>query len=678
MAFHKSLFLLCVGVSVVVAGRSPQADKIEALYKTLGGVGRISDNVLEDASLDVPELVRKYNYPLEEHTVSTGDGYILRMHRIPHGRDSHSTPGGRSVVFLMHGLLSSSADYVLMGPGCGLAYILAEEGFDVWMGNARGNYYSRRHTNLNPDSLLSTAFWSFSWDEIGNIDLPAMIDYTLRVSGRDRLHYVGHSQGTTSFFVMGSLRPDYNAKIISMHALAPVAYMANNQNLLLRFISQYANNIEFALSLIGVGEFLPNNNVMTWAGQALCMDEALFQPVCSNILFLVAGWSQDQHNAPELVRKYNYPLEEHTVTTPDGYILGMHRIPHGRDKNNVPRDRPIVFLMHGLVSSSADFILLGPGCSLAYILAEEGFDVWLGNARGNYYSRRHTRLNPDSWFSTAFWQFSWDEIGNIDLPAMIDYALAVTGRQRLHYIGHSQGTTTFFVLGSLRPEYNAKIISMHALAPSAYMEHSPNLLLRFISQFANNMEFALSLLGVGEFFPNNNVMTWAGQALCMDEVVTQILCSNIIFLMGGWNESQHNATMIPVIMGHSPAGASARQFVHYAQSIAGRQFQRYDHGTLLANRRAYGTWSPPRYNLSKITTPVFLHYSDTDPMAHVRDVDRLFRELGRPIGKFRVSEPKFSHFDFIWAIDGKELLYDRIINLLWSMDANGLYGDIKV
>lgn len=116
------------------------------------------------------------------------------------------------------------------------------------MGNARGNYYSRKHVRLNPDALLSTAFWRFSWDEIGNIDLPTMIDYALEVSGQERLHYVGHSQGSTSFFVMGSLRPEYNAKIISMHALAPVAYMANNRSLLLRILASYTDDIEVSIA----------------------------------------------------------------------------------------------------------------------------------------------------------------------------------------------------------------------------------------------------------------------------------------------------------------------------------------------------------------------------------------------------------------------------------------------
>ncbi|KAJ8713467.1 hypothetical protein PYW07_013837 [Mythimna separata] len=380
-------------------------------------------------------------------------------------------------------------------------------------------------------------------------------------------------------------------------------------------------------------------------------------------------------DVPELIRKYRYPVEIHEVTTEDGYILQMHRIPYGRDNHNVPGVRkPVVFLMHGLLSSSADLVIMGPGSGLAYILAEEGFDVWMGNARGNYYSRRHVRLNPDAILSTAFWRFSWDEIGNIDLPTMIDYALEKSGQERLHYVGHSQGTTSFFVMGSMRPEYNAKIISMHALAPVAYMANNRSLLLRILASYSNDIESIASLIGFGEFMPNSVVFTWAGQALCRDEVVFQPICSNIMFLIGGWNEDQHNTTMMPAIFGHTPAGASVRQFAHYGQGINDRGFRRYDQGSRISNYRTYGSFRPPSYDLKKVTAPVFLHYSDNDPLAHVNDVDRLFRELGRPIGKFRVPLATFTHLDFIYAIDARALIYNRVINLIKAMDVNGLEG----
>lgn len=105
-----------------------------------------------------------------------------------------------------------------------LAYLLADEGYDVWMGNARGTRYSRKHETLN---VTQSEFWDFSFDEIGRIDLPESIDYILGKTDQDDLFYVGHSQGTTVFYVMCSVKPEYNEKIIAQFSMAPVAFLSN-------------------------------------------------------------------------------------------------------------------------------------------------------------------------------------------------------------------------------------------------------------------------------------------------------------------------------------------------------------------------------------------------------------------------------------------------------------------
>lgn len=61
--------------------------------------------------------------------------------------------------------------------------------------------------------------------------------------------------------------------------------------------------------------------------------------------------------------------------------------------------------MHGLGSSSADFLIAGPERSLPMILADQGYDVWLGNNRGNTWSKKHLTLDPGK--NDTFWDFRY-------------------------------------------------------------------------------------------------------------------------------------------------------------------------------------------------------------------------------------------------------------------------------
>lgn len=81
------------------------------------------------------------------HRVVTSDGYILEVHRIissPVMTSSRVKP----VVFLQHGFLDSSATWVMSGPEHGFGYALADSGYDVWMGNARGEKHLIKHFRL--------------------------------------------------------------------------------------------------------------------------------------------------------------------------------------------------------------------------------------------------------------------------------------------------------------------------------------------------------------------------------------------------------------------------------------------------------------------------------------------------------------------------------------------------
>ena len=104
------------------------------------------------------QIIKDRGYPVEEHFVTTKDGFILNIQRIPQGRQRETSAGSKPVVFLQHGLLMDSTNWVLNSPSNSLGYILADNGYDVWLGNIRGNAYSQRHKNLEK---TQSEFWNW-------------------------------------------------------------------------------------------------------------------------------------------------------------------------------------------------------------------------------------------------------------------------------------------------------------------------------------------------------------------------------------------------------------------------------------------------------------------------------------------------------------------------------------
>lgn len=123
--------------------------------------------------------------------------------------------------------------------------------------------------------------------------------------------------------------------------------------------------------------------------------------------------------------------------------------------------------------------------------------------------------------------------------------------------------------------------------------------------------------------------------------------------------------MLPVVLGHTPAGASTRQLIHFGQSYKSGNFAKFDYG-FIKNKFKYGSFKPPEYNLSNIKVPIFLHYSDNDWLSTRDDVHRLSKQIKSVVGSFRVPLLKFNHLDFVFAINATELIYNRILKIMYQ------------
>ncbi|XP_035777810.1 lipase 1-like [Anopheles albimanus] len=370
-------------------------------------------------------------------------------------------------------------------------------------------------------------------------------------------------------------------------------------------------------------------------------------------------------SVPQLVWKYGYHVEIHEVQTEDGYLLDLYRIPGRRAASGQPPLRPYrnapVFLMHSLLSSCADWVLMGPGRGLAYLLADSGYDVWMGNARGTRYSRKHIRLNPNR--SSKFWQFTWHEIGLYDVPAMIDHVLNVTGYQRLHYVGFSQGTMVFFVMLSKRPEYNGKVIDIQAISPSVYMYRLKGRLVSSIVKHADQLVYGLRTSGWNEILPRSQYLASLAQIGCASTNVT--FCRELLYDVAGKNPPQVDDKLLRIFLGHFPAGASLRQLHHFSQIIRTGRFAEYGRGAEQRESLSYRDPLPPLYNLSRALLPVVVYYGLNDHVVNYRDALQLADEVPNLAAVYQIEDPLFTHSDFILAKNAARLLNTKV---LWEIE----------
>ena len=174
----------------------------------------------------------------------------------------------------------------------------------------------------------------------------------------------------------------------------------------------------------------------------------------------------------------------------------------------------------------------------------------MGNARGNRYSRDHIRYTDKD---PRFWEFSWDSIALVDIPATIDLVRAVTRHRTIGYVGHSQGGATMFALLTQRPEYAHIIKPFIGWAPSVYLHNmiSPmRMVLDAGAQVLNKMP--------GENVQSKSFMNDVMQYGVCRGVAGNELCSGLLQLIFGPSTSL-NVTRVPVFMHHFPSPCSNYQ-----------------------------------------------------------------------------------------------------------------------
>ncbi|XP_042149648.1 lipase member K [Ixodes scapularis] len=295
-----------------------------------------------------------------------------------------------------------------------------------------------------------------------------------------------------------------------------------------------------------------------------------------------------------LVVSKGYPFERHHVTTADGYILEMHRIPGGKRSCPEPCHREPVLLMTGLGADSSSFVMDFPGQSMGqeryiesprekhrsfrdrrfagFLLADNGYDVWLANTRGNTYGKQHANLSVKT---KRFWDFSFHEHGIYDAPAQIDYVLKERQLSCLLYVGMSQGTLMFFVMMSERPEYNAKVKAFVALAPFRKFNKSPLTIFK-ASQGTERLLRLAASAKLDKVTSYGAINTYTAKGVC--GMPARGVCAAVADKIINFGSKYANMSRLPVYLCRLPAGTSMKNLQHFLQLMISQKPQKFDYG----------------------------------------------------------------------------------------------------
>ncbi|KFP82337.1 Lipase member M, partial [Acanthisitta chloris] len=353
------------------------------------------------------------------------------------------------------------------------------------------------------------------------------------------------------------------------------------------------------------------------------------------------------------IRFHGYPSEEYSVMTEDGYFLSLNRIPYGRRNAGHSESRSPVLIVHGFALDGGYWVDNFPDNSLGFILADAGYDVWIGNNRGNSWSRRHLNLSVHQ---EKFWDFSFHEMAMYDLPAMVGFILMQTHQEKLFYVGHAQGSSLGFIAFSSLPHLGEKIKLFFALSPFYTLRHArgPVLKLAFLPDIV-----LTKILGTKELAPVERKERASFAQFCSNLLRAEV-CENEIFLAGGYNRENLNVSRLDVYLAHFPDYTSVKTLLHWGQTAKTGEFKQFDYR--LKNQEKYNQSSPPFYRVEDMTVPTALWSGGQDWVNPPREVRRLLPLITNIV--HHQHFPDWNHFDHYWGLDAPQRMYRQMVALM--------------
>lgn len=110
--------------------------------------------------------------------------------------------------------------------------------------------------------------------------------------------------------------------------------------------------------------------------------------------------------------------------------------------------------------------------------------------------------------------------------------------------------------------------------------------------------------------------------------------------------------------------------MHFGQMIRNGGFHQFSYDSMIANYRRYRQFTPPSYDLSKITAPINLYYSKGDEIGTYKNALKLESQLKNVRSSNLCPLDDFSHYDYSYSHVAKFIVYNVLMDNLKK--ANGV------